>query len=66
MISFNLRIDEQNDAHTTVSVFSGEREGSRGRSGVLTFRNAEWLAFRTIMLKQPEVMVEITGEVDFA
>lgn len=66
MISFNLRIDEQNDAHTTVSVFSGERDGSRGRSGVLIFRNEEWIVFRSIMLESVRSNVEITGVADFA
>lgn len=62
MISFNLRIDEQNEAHTTVSVFSGDRPGSRGRSGVLIFRNEEWSLFRNIMLATDRAEVEITGE----
>lgn len=64
MISFNLRIDEQNEAHTTVSVFSGDRPGSRGRSGVLIFRNEEWIAFRSAMMPNLRDYVEVTGKDD--
>lgn len=41
-VSVGYRVVERNPGHTTVSVFSGRQEGSRGHSGTLVFRTDEW------------------------
>lgn len=49
-VSFLLRVDEQNAAHTHVSVFAGKRPGARGRCcGELVFRHEEWVMFRSLL-----------------
>ena len=47
LVSFRLRVNDQNPGHTRVTVFAGTREGSRGNTGELALRTPdEWPAFR--------------------
>lgn len=66
----HLRAEQQNGGHTTVGVFIGRNEGSRGKSGTIIVRNDEWLAICGAELNDGQHLdvtldVEVSNHIDF-
>ncbi len=59
LLPIGLREDSCTGGHTQVSVFIGRNEGARGRSGVITVRNDEWVALQAAIEDTAKDLIEV-------
>ncbi len=41
-VTLSYRVEEENEGHTTITLFVGRNPGARARAGKLVFRTDEW------------------------